>query len=229
MQWQTITRRVPSRSMTVVGDIAQTGSPAGATSWPVVLDELAGGGWRIEQLTVNYRTPATVMELATGMLAAHAMEVAPPKSAREGQWSPVAVRLPGRDPESVTAATLEILTEDDDVLGGGQLAVLVPRSFPAETAVLLRDRLARRDQVAGGAGPGAEAEASRGLAERVEILTVDQAKGLEFDAVTVIDPAGVLADSARGLADLYVALTRPTQRLAVLHHGDLPPGLDHLF
>ena len=59
----------------------------------------------------------------------------------------------------------------------------------------------------------------------VSVLTVREAKGLEFDAVIVLEPAEILAESARGLNDLYVALTRPTQRLHVVHAKDLPPGL----
>jgi DNA helicase IV len=61
------------------------------------------------------------------------------------------------------------------------------------------------------------------------VLSVDDVKGLEFDGVTVVDPQAVLAESPRGVNDLYVALTRPTQRLTVLHHGALPPGLDRLL
>jgi DNA helicase IV len=57
---------------------------------------------------------------------------------------------------------------------------------------------------------------------------VDEAKGLEFDAVTVVEPAAIVAESPRGASDLYVALTRPTQRLTVLHHDDLPEGLTTL-
>ena len=60
------------------------------------------------------------------------------------------------------------------------------------------------------------------------VLTVAQAKGLEFDSVLIADPAGILAESPRGLNDLYVALTRATQRLGVVHAGELPPVLDGL-
>jgi hypothetical protein len=177
-----------------------------------VLDGPAAGRGRVEELTVNYRTPAAVMDVATGLLDAHGVKVAAPRSARQGQWPPIAVRLPGRGLDAVTGAVVAAVRADDAALNGGQLAVLVPRSFPAGLAAAVRAGLATAPE----------------LAKRVEVLTVEQAKGLEYDAVTVVDPAGVIADSARGLADLYVALTRPTQRLTVLHHGDLPPGLHHL-
>ncbi|PZM98073.1 MAG: hypothetical protein DIU79_00990, partial [Actinobacteria bacterium] len=58
------------------------------------------------------------------------------------------------------------------------------------------------------------------------VLTVRQAKGLEFDTVLVVDPEGILTESPRGLSDLYVALTRATQRLGVLHPGPLPAVLE---
>jgi hypothetical protein len=67
------------------------------------------------------------------------------------------------------------------------------------------------------------------LAGRVDVLRVDEVKGLEFDAVIVVDPQAVLYGSPRGVNDLYVALTRPTQRLTVLHDGTLPAGLDRLL
>jgi DNA helicase IV len=264
MQWRMIFRRVPSRSMTVVGDVAQTGSPAGTTSWAAVFDGPARGRWRVEDLTVNYRTPAAVMEVATGLLEAHGVKVAAPHSAREGRWPPRAVRLSDRDPGTVVEAALAALRADDAALGGGQLAVLVPRSFPAGLVTAVRTGTTRGTSDSTGTSDGTGTSSSTGtsaaggtgdsrpdglrpeglrpeglgsavprpedadLADRVEVLTADQAKGLEFDAVTVVDPAAVLVDSARGLADLYVALTRPTQRLTILHHGDLPPGLDHL-
>jgi DNA helicase IV len=60
------------------------------------------------------------------------------------------------------------------------------------------------------------------------VLTVAEAKGLEFDSVLIVDPAGIVADSPRGAADLYVALTRATQRLGVVHGGDLPSMLRRL-
>ena len=66
------------------------------------------------------------------------------------------------------------------------------------------------------------------LRRHVVVLTVMQAKGLEFDSVIVADPAGIIAESGRGMSDLYVALTRTTQRLTVLHSGELPAVLGRL-
>jgi hypothetical protein len=217
MQWRLLARRVPVRSMTIVGDVAQTGSAAGVTAWGDVLDTIAEGRWRLEELTVNYRTPAEVMDLATALLEAHGIAVKPARSAREATWSPVAVRLPAPDADSVTRAVVEAVTADELALRGGRIAVVTPRSGYGYLAGAVRSALT------GATTPDDD------LSGRVDVLSVDEVKGLEFDAVTVVDPQAVLAESARGVNDLYVALTRPTQRLAVLHHGTLPPGLDRLL
>src|SRR5664279_444850 len=66
------------------------------------------------------------------------------------------------------------------------------------------------------------------LRDGVSVLTVRDAKGLEFDRVIVADPNGILTESDRGLNDLYVALTRATQQLGVLHTGPLPVVLHRL-
>jgi DNA helicase IV len=210
MQWRLIARRVPVRSMTVVGDVAQTGSAAGASAWSDVLDPIVEGRWRLEELTVNYRTPAEVMDIATALLEAHGVAVKPARSAREATWPPAAVRLPAPDADSVTQAVARALAADDDALEGGRMAVVTPRSGYGYLAAAVGSAL------------------DGDLAARVDVLSVDEVKGLEFDAVTVVDPQAMLAESPRGVNDLYVALTRPTQRLTVLHHGTLPPGLDRL-
>ena len=66
------------------------------------------------------------------------------------------------------------------------------------------------------------------LDKQVVVLTVSQAKGLEFDSVLIADPAQILGESPRGLSDLYVAMTRATQRLGVVHPGPVPEVLHRL-
>jgi DNA helicase IV len=211
MAWRMIARRVPSRSITVVGDIAQTGSAGGLASWSAVRQVLRPAHWRVAELTVNYRTPAEVMALATRTARAAGLRVTPPRSARQGEWPPAAIRAPD-DGAEPAEAVLDRLREDDAALGGGRFAVITATE--------------RRPQLAADLARLMAGEV--GLAERVDVHTPASVKGLEFDAVVVVDPAAILAASPRGANDLYVALTRCTQRLAVLHHGDLPAGLDEL-
>jgi DNA helicase IV len=218
MLWRLLARRVPSRSMTVVGDLAQTGSAAGATSWAQALDPIARDRWRVAELTVNYRTPARIMLPAAAMLSATGVRVAPPQAAREGDWPPLSMRLrePIREPGEAVTAITDAVRADDAALGGGRFAVITPRAAHALVT-------------AGVAGSLMSPELRNGtepLTERVSVLTVDDAKGLEFDGVVVLEPAAILAESPRGANDLYVALTRPTQRLTVVHHHPLPPGLN---
>ena len=101
MAWRMVLRRNPARSMTVVGDVAQTGSPAGARSWKEVLDPLVRGRWREERLTVNYRTPAEIMAVAADVLAAIAPGERP--RTRSAPKAPAPARSASRPPPHVTA------------------------------------------------------------------------------------------------------------------------------
>ncbi|MEO7982417.1 MAG: UvrD-helicase domain-containing protein [Sporichthyaceae bacterium] len=214
MTWRVLMRRCPSRSMTLVGDVAQVGSAAGASSWGEVLDRYVQDRWRIEQLTVNYRTPAQVMQLASDMLAAAGVQAPTPESVREGEWKPLAQQIRRGD----LAGVLDAVQAELDVLGEGRLVVVTARGASAGLRKDLTTALP-----AGTVGSGRST-----LESPVSVLSVDEVKGLEFDAVVVVEPGDVLAASARGANDLYVALTRPTQRLRVLHSDPLPPGLTDL-
>jgi DNA helicase IV len=214
MQWRLLMRRNPSRSMTLVGDVAQTGSAAGATSWAQMLDRFVAGRWRLSELTVNYRTPAAVMRLASAVLDAAGIDVAAPTSVREGDSPPVALRIDLADDAAMAAAVRAELAKID----GGRLAVIAPAS---RSAALYRKLSRELGAAVVGSGAGA-------IDSPLAVLTVSRAKGLEFDAVVLIEPAEIMAESPRGANDLYVALTRPTQRLLVVHSADLPAGLDTL-
>jgi DNA helicase IV len=199
MAWRTLLRKCPTRSMTVVGDVAQTGSAAGASSWAEVLDPHLDRGWRLEELTVNYRTPAEIMAVADAVRGAGSGS-----AVRSTGIAPWALRVDDDLPEAVAEAAAEFDKEE------GTLGVVVPPSrFDAVVEAIGR-RL-----------PGI----SDDLTEGPVVLTPTGVKGLEFDSVLVVDPAGIVAEGVRGRNDLYVALTRATQRLGVVHPGDLLPEL----
>ena len=82
MDWRVLMRRCPSRSFTVVGDLAQRRSAAGATSWDSMLEPYVPKRWVYRSLTVNYRTPAEIMSVAAALLAQFAPGVEPPESVR---------------------------------------------------------------------------------------------------------------------------------------------------
>jgi DNA helicase IV len=215
MAWRMLMRRSPSRSMTVVGDVAQTGAPWGPGSWARALDPHAQGRWRVEQLTVNYRTPAEIMAVAADVLASVAGGLQPPRSVREAGTAPWSLRL---GPDRLHAELPGVLANEAAAVGDGKLAVLVPAGRAEELAAVVTTAL-----------PAATARQGPSVLDaRVAILTVPEAKGLEFDAVVVVDPAAILAGTPRGANNLYVALTRTTARLGVIHPGDLPPVLARL-
>ncbi|WP_433473062.1 HelD family protein [Spirillospora sp. CA-142024] len=214
MAWRTVMRRVPTRSLTVVGDIAQTGNAAGAASWGQMLDRYVPGRWREQRLLVNYRTPAAIMRVAADVLAAVAPGETPPEPVRDDGPPPAAIALPVAELPSLVGSELSRIAGDDDIGGAfkeGRLAVIT--SGARRTAVL--DAL---PDAAVGATPEA-------LDSPTVVLTAEEAKGLEFDSVIVVDPSGVLTESPKGGQDLYVALTRATRRLTIVHDHDLPPLL----
>ena len=94
MAWRMLMRRCPARSMTVVGDVAQTGDLAGTSSWQRVLGPHLADRWRLAQLTINYRAPAEVMEVATDVLAEIDPALRPPRSVRETGVHPWGRQVP---------------------------------------------------------------------------------------------------------------------------------------
>ncbi|MCS7476917.1 HelD family protein [Umezawaea endophytica] len=196
MAWRMLMRRCPSRSMTVVGDLAQTGSPAGASSWDRVLRPHVRDRWRLAPLGVNYRTPAEIMAATADLLAAHHPGTPPPRSVRSTGEQPWRVGTTHAD-LITTVATLAAAHTD------GQLAIIAPTAHIEPLATALSTTPAD-------------------LTGPVVLLTPDQAKGLEFDSVLIADPAAIL-DAAPN--DLYVAMTRATQRLGVVYPGEPPAVL----
>ncbi|WP_328412907.1 HelD family protein [Nocardia sp. NBC_00403] len=196
MAWRMVMRRIPNRWITVVGDVAQTGDPAGASSWQAMLEPYVAKRWKLTELTVNYRTPAEIMDVAAGVLSAIDPTAAAPRSVRES----------GQPPRAYAVTANRLRSEVERLVGTetgpGTTAVIAPHDLVPDFAEL--------------------------AVESVRVLTVHDVKGLEFDAVYLVEPAQILAESPRGLNDLYVALTRATQRLGVIHTGELPPVLHAL-
>ncbi|WP_405180565.1 AAA family ATPase [Nocardia sp. NBC_01377] len=196
MAWRMVMRRIPNRWITVVGDVAQTGDPAGASSWQSMLEPYVAQRWKLTELTVNYRTPAEIMAVAADVLAAIDPGTAVPRSVRESGNAPRAIRVAAA--ELPTALADSVAAEP----GPGTTAVIAPHDLVPELSGL--------------------------AAESVRVLTVHDVKGLEFDGVYLVEPHRILDESPRGLNDLYVALTRATQRLTVVHSEALPPVLGAL-
>ncbi|MFJ6904204.1 HelD family protein [Streptomyces griseoluteus] len=198
MAWRLLMRRSPTRSMTLVGDPVQTAEAAGVGSWSKILQPYVEDRWEHTRLGVNYRTPSEIMDLAAAVVRAEHPDFEPPSSVRSTGVRPWVRDASGDLPGAVARAVAELTPAE------GRLAVIAPRALHATVAGAL-------DGVTAGAEPD--------LTRNVVLLDPRQSKGLEFDSVLVVDPA------AYGTSDLYVALTRATQRLGVLHTGEVPAAL----
>ncbi|WP_216843448.1 HelD family protein [Phytoactinopolyspora alkaliphila] len=209
MAWRMLARKCPTLSMTVVGDIAQTGSADGASSWARALGDVVGGKWRQARLTVNYRSTQPIMAVAGDVLAASGADEEAPRAVREDGAPPWSIRVVEEDLHDVLAETVH---RERTALGAGTLAVILPLPRLDGCVAALRTR-----------EPGVRTADDQDVLDApVAVLTPEQAKGLEFDATVVVAPDEIVAASRRGFADLYVAVTRPTGRLGILHTAPLP-------
>jgi hypothetical protein len=217
MELRMVGRRSLSGSMTVVGDIAQATGPWAPASWDDVMVHLpTRRGWSRATLSVSYRAPAEVMQLAASVLAVALPGTVPPDPVRRTGHEPRLVHAGAGLGEMVARVVHEELAAVASTGSGedGSVGVLVPSQLVAA----VHSGLLARGVSFGEVGAGA-------LDAQVSLLAVTDAKGLEFDAVVVVEPALVVAGAAQGLRALYVALTRCTRRLAVVYREPLPRPL----
>ena len=211
MQLKMATRRSLSGAMTIVGDLAQATGPLAPTDWDDVLDHLPDRKpSRVIGLSVGYRIPGQIMELANKVMAAATPTLRAPRSVRVGEASPVFVRASG----SLGAAVADVVRSITSELPNASLGVIAPDSMIDELSEHL---------TAAGVNHGTATRT--GLDEGVTLVPVSVVKGLELDAVVVVEPARIVADHEHGMRSLYVALTRPTQRLSIVHADELPEPL----
>ncbi|WP_423923635.1 HelD family protein [Frigoribacterium sp. 2-23] len=215
MQWRLLSRRCPLRSFTVVGDIAQASSPASASSWDRALQSLLGrrrgsaaagtsAPWRLEELTVNYRTPSQIVEYAEGLARDSGLRITPSRSVRSSEW-PVLETGRGLTGAALVAAVTDAVAVDRGIDASGTTAVIAPDEVvPALVEALVA------------VYPGEVAPGTASLTKPISVLSPATSKGLEFDSVVVVAPSRIREATARGNASLYVAMTRPTQRLTVV-------------
>ena len=212
MELRMISRRSLNGSLTVVGDVAQgTGSWA-HDDWDSVLEQLpARRPSRCARLTIGYRIPAPAMALAN-RVRPHA---APGKRAPQ-----TFVRTEGDEPVVVCAggdlagALAEVVSAERASAGEGNVAVIVPDSLYDPVRSALEE-----------AGIDFGGPTRSGLDRQVTVVPVRLVKGLEVDSAVVVEPARIAAEERQGVRSLYVALTRATKRVAVVHDDPLPEVL----
>jgi DNA helicase IV len=198
MQWRVLRRRNPLKSFTIVGDVAQASSASASPSWAQALRAL-GTEFRLEELTVNYRTPSQITEAAEEMALARNLPITRSTAVRDSEW-PVDWLTVERD--ELVSAVVDVVDEDREIDSRGTLAVVVPPALRRNIYTALAKQ--HHDTVGEGAA---------GLTRAIAVLTPQETKGLEFDAVVIVEPDDIITGSARGVGALYVAMTRPTQRL----------------
>jgi DNA helicase IV len=222
MDWRMLIRRCPSRSFTIVGDVAQTSSLGGSRSWERTMDRLFGNdGWDLNELTINYRNPREVSDLASSFAQSEGLYISTVNAVRE---LPQSVRhLHVNDIEGLLATTCdevasmasEYLSQD----GSGRIAViadseLLPRLRSA-LQPFLRERLGEHEYT--------RLAAQNRWNRQINLCDALEVKGMEYDAVVLVQPGSISANAASRLvaaSDLYVAMTRPTQSLVIIRTRD---------
>jgi DNA helicase IV len=207
MQLRALGRRCATGSATVLGDLAQGTTAWSARTWKEVLAHLGQDG-EVTELTLGFRVPGTVLDFAARLLPHVAPGLERPRSLRPGAGALTVRRVPGLAAATVEAARAALARP-------GSVGLIVPDARAGEHAAALK-AAGLEHEVLGpeSAGTG-----------RLLVIPATLAKGLEYDHVIVAEPAAIAAAEARGLARLYVVLTRAVTTLTVLHEDDLPAEL----
>ncbi|MDH5519685.1 MAG: ATP-binding domain-containing protein, partial [Acidimicrobiia bacterium] len=217
MQLRMLTRRSLNGSMTIVGDIAQSTGAWAHGDWDEILEHLPDRKPpRRAELTVGYRIPGPSMDLAARILKVAAPDLRPPISVRSEGDEPkfVPVHAANGSKAPLLDAVVEVASREASDGGAGNLAVIAPRSLyqpiieAFETAGVTIGR-APRD----------------GLAHQITIVPVNLVKGLEVDVALVVEPSAMWAEEPQPARSLYVACTRATKQLVVIHAEPLPDVL----
>ncbi|MDO5673110.1 MAG: AAA family ATPase [Actinomycetaceae bacterium] len=208
LAWNVLMRRCPARSFTVVGDLDQRSASQSYDSWEEILGPAVRAGVRKEVLTISYRTPESVLKVAQDVRTKAGF---PPKYPMQAARDvPDALAFTQTTHSALVGAVKAALKEEIARLdategrGRGRLAVIVASGATGLYGRQLSDV---------GYDP---------VADRVVIVDAQMSKGLEFDTVILVEPADIAKEA---LGDLYVAMTRPTKRLRILHSRPLPAGM----
>ncbi len=213
MQARALARRCPSGSFTVLGDLAQATGPWVRDSWDELTDHLASTEVRVETLSVGYRVPEPVLELAARLLPLISPGRTAPRSVRRGAGDPT-VHLDRAVPDVERAVRLAA----EDVAAGLTTALIVPDARYDECVEACRSTGLT-------VGDGRDGD----FASDLTVVPATAAKGLEFDSVVLLRPTQVVDASPDGRRVLYVAMTRCTQQLRLVEADGLPEGLRHLL
>jgi DNA helicase IV len=225
MEIRAVGRRCTTGAATVLGDIAQGTTPWSARTWESLLEHLGKPDGSVRELDVGYRVPRQILDFASGLLPVIAPELRPASSLRADPSSLSVVEVPaGKLDGAIATACAQALEAP------GSVAVICADAQVGEVSWALG--AAGRGFGVLGAQASAADEEGAGQGEeggqRLLVVPVTLAKGLEFDHVVLVEPAAIVAGEAHGLRRLYVALTRAVSRLVVLYAEPLPSALRYV-
>jgi DNA helicase IV len=222
MDWRMLIRRCPSRSFTIVGDVAQTSALGGARSWPTMLNPVFGQDrWHLGELTIDYRNPQEVADLASDFARREGLYISTVKAVREVEGS-VSRHTVEHLEDLVGASISQILQLSSQYLsadGTGRIAVIADD----ELLSTLRAPLWEGVRKSLGQDESHRLQSQADGDDQIDLTNPEGIKGLEYDAVVLIQPGLIEQNSPNRLtaaSDLFVSLTRPTQQLVIVRTKD---------
>jgi hypothetical protein len=206
MECRALGRRCSTGAATVLGDLAQGTTPWAAPTWESLLANLGKPATGVRELSIGYRVPRQILDFASTLLAVIAPELRPASSLRTDPGALNLVQVPA---DGLPAALVQAC-EQACARPGSVAVIAADPQIPALALALDGAGLVH-------GAPGSDA--------RLTLVPVTLAKGLEYDHVIVVEPAGIARAEAKGLQRLYVAFTRAVSRLTVLYTEALPAPL----
>lgn len=222
MDWRMLLRRCPSRAFTIVGDVAQTSALSGARKWEDMLDPVFGAGrWVKDELTIDYRNPQEVADLAEQFAHNEGLYVSTVHSVRAlpDSLSRISVASMNDLVSHVASTVADLAATYVSKDGTGRLAVLADPSL----LTILRQPLWNAVASQLGEEETARLRSQPDWDDQIDIIDPTAIKGLEYDAVVLVEPGLVMENGASrssAASDLYVAMTRPTQKLVIIRTQD---------
>lgn len=218
MDWRMLIRRCPSRSFTIVGDVAQTTALGGTRDWAKTMDKLfLKNNWKIHELTIDYRNPREVSDLASDFAKREGLYISTVNAVRSIPNAVERITVDSYeelcDAAGKTSATLaqEFINAD----GTGRIAIITPHQLHDT----IRQSLWTACEQVFDHKVIDQLKSQSAWDEQISVIDAHEVKGLEYDAVVVVEP-GLIEEEApsrlSAASDLYVALTRPTQRLSIV-------------
>lgn len=212
MQWRMLRKRSASKSFTIVGDVAQTSSMGGTRSWKKSLSPVFGRDWTLCPLEIDYRNPREVVEEASQFAKKEGLNSEDIKAVRSVEGSLEKVESEDIEKEAVSKlvecakkfihssmGTVALITEKKDV---EKMSARVNAALEKEFGKAEADRLTRN-----------------GWKSQIAVRGTEEIKGIEYDAVVLMDPPepeGEGEERKIAASRLYIAMTRPTQKLVIV-------------